>query len=196
MADTATTAATLAADMSGAQALKKKRLTDDAGLNITGTGMTVDATDKTVGEKAEGAEGADTAKYVNSIGATTDSITALSQALARQYDNAQYSVRTEEERLAQAQLQNDTYYSQMRRAAQQQQEQNDLRLQQQRNALQSAYDRNREQAAQQYAQAYSQADRALLARGMGRSSYGLQTLSNVALQGAQAQADIWRPALG
>lgn len=192
MADTATTAATLAADMSGAQALKKKRLTDDAGLNITGTGMTVDATDKTVGEKAEGTTGADTATYVNSIGATTDSITALSQALARQYDNAQYAVRTEEERLAQAQLQNDTYYSQMRRAATQQQEQNDLRLEQQRNALQSAYDRNREQAAQQYAQAYSQADRALLARGMGRSSYGLQTLSNVALQGAQAQADIWR----
>lgn len=192
MADTATTAATLAADMSGAQAIKKKRLTDDAGLNVTGTGMTVDATDKTVGTKAEGAEGADTAKYVSSIGATTDSITALSQALARQYDNAQYSVRTEEERLAQAQLQNDTYYSQMRRAATQQQEQNDLRLEQQRNALQSAYDRNREQAAQQYAQAYSQADRALLARGMGRSSYGLQTLSNVALQGAQAQADIWR----
>ena len=176
----------------GAQAIKKKRLTDDAGLNVTGTGMTVDANDKTVGVKAEGTAGADSAKYTNSIGATTDSITALSQALARQYDNAQYSVRTNEERQAQAQLEYDTYYSQMRRAAQQQQEQNDLRLQQQRDALQSAYDRNRDQAAQQYAQAYSQADRALLARGMGRSSYGLQTLSNVALQGAQAQSDIWR----
>lgn len=180
------------ADNSGAQVVRKKRLTDDAGLNVTGTGMTVDATDKTVGVKAEGTAGADTAKYTNSIGATTDSITALSQALARQYDNAQYSVRTNEERQAQAQLEYDTYYSQMRRAAQQQQEQNDLRLQQQRDALHSAYDRNRDQAAQQYAQAYSQADRALLARGMGRSSYGLQTLSNVALQGAQAQGEIWR----
>lgn len=176
----------------GAQAIRKKRLTDDAGLNVTGTGMTVDANDKTVGTKAAGTAGADSAKYVNSVGATTDSITALSQALARQYDNAQYSVRTNEERQAQAQLEYDTYYSQMRRAAQQQQEQNDLRLQQQRDALQSTYDRNRDQAAQQYAQAYSQADRALLARGMGRSSYGLQTLSNVALQGAQANADIWR----
>jgi hypothetical protein len=176
----------------GAQAVAKKRLTDDAGLGVTGTGTTVDATDKTVGEKAANADGAENAKYVSSIGATTADITALSQALARQYDNAQYSVRTAEERQAQAQLENDTYYSQMRRAAQQQQEQNDLRLQQQRNALQSAYDRNRAQAAQQYAQAYSQADRALLARGMGRSSYGMQTLSNVAMQGAQAQGEIWR----
>lgn len=182
----------MAETTTGAQAIRKKRLTDDAGLNVTGTGMTVDANDKTVGVKAAGTAGADSAKYTNSIGATTDSITALSQALARQYDNAQYSVRTNEERQAQAQLEYDTYYSQMRRAAQQQQEQNDLRLQQQRDALQSAYDRNRDQAAQQYAQAYSQADRALLARGMGRSSYGLQTLSNVALQGAQANADIWR----
>ena len=180
------------ANSTGAQAIKRKRLTDDAGLNVTGTGMTVDATDKTVGTKAEGAEGADTAKYVDSVGATTDSITALSQALARQYENAQYAVRSAEERTEQAQLENDTYYSQLRRAATQQQEQNDLRLEQQRNALQAAYDRNREQSAQQYAQAYSQADRALLARVMGRSSYGLQTLSNVALQGAQAQADIYR----
>ena len=180
------------ANSTGAQAIKRKRLTDDAGLNVTGTGMTVDATDKTVGTKAEGAEGADTAKYVDSVGATTDSITALSQALARQYENAQYAVRSAEERTEQAQLENDTYYSQLRRAATQQQEQNDLRLEQQRNALQAAYDRNREQSAQQYAQAYSQADRALLVRGMGRSSYGLQTLSNVALQGAQAQADIYR----
>ena len=176
----------------GAQAIKRKRLTDDSGLGVTGTGTTVDATDKTVGEKAEGAEGADAAKYISSIGATTGDITALTQALARQYENAQYAVRSAEERTEQAQLENDTYYSQLRRAATQQQEQNDLRLEQQRNALQAAYDRNREQSAQQYAQAYSQADRALLARGMGRSSYGLQTLSNVALQGAQAQADIYR----
>ena len=189
MADTATT---LAADMTGAQALKKKRLTDDAGLNVTGTGMTVDATDKTVGTKAEGAAGADTAKYVNSIGATTDDLTALSQALARQYDNAQYSVRTGEERQAQAELEYSTYYDQLRRAATQEQEQNDLRLQQQKNALNDTYERNRQQSAQQYAQAYSQADRQLLSRGMGRSSYGAQTLSGVANQGAQAQAEIWR----
>ena len=176
----------------GAGSINKKRLTDDVGIGVTGSGTTVDATDKTVGTKAEGAEGADSAKYVSSIGATTADITSLTQALARQYDNAQYAVRSAEERTEQAQLENDTYYSQLRRAAEQQQAQNDLRLEQQRNALQSAYDRNREQAAQQYAQAYSQADRALLARGMGRSSYGMQTLSNVALAGAQAQSDIWR----
>lgn len=157
MADTATT---------GAQALQKKKLTDDTGLGVTGS--------------------------AESVGPTTPDLTSLSQALARQYNNAQYTVRSNEDRMAQARLENDTYYSQMRRAATQQQEANDLRLRQQRDALQSAYDRNRQQSAQQYAQAYSQADRQMLARGMGRSSYALQTLAGVANQGAAAQGEIDR----
>lgn len=119
-------------------------------------------------------------------------LTALTNALQRQYENAQYNVRSADERQSQAQLEYDTYYSQLNRAAQQQQEQNDMRLVQQRNALQSSYDRDREKSAQQYAQAYSQADRQLLSRGMQRSSYGAQTLANVAMAGAQAQADINR----
>lgn len=123
--------------------------------------------------------------------ASTD-LTSLTNALQRQYENAQYNVRTADQRQAQAEQEYGTYYSQLTRAAQQQQAQNDLRLVQQRDALQAEYDRNREKAAQQYAQAYSQADRQLLSRGMQRSSYGAQTLANVALAGAQAQGDIWR----
>lgn len=128
----------------------------------------------------------------NNWNPTSTDLTALTNALQRQYENAQYTVRSNEDRQAQAQLEYDTYYSQLNRAAQQQQEQNDLRLVQQRNALQSSYDRDREKSAQQYAQAYSQADRQLLSRGMQRSSYGAQTLANVAMAGAQAQADINR----
>lgn len=123
--------------------------------------------------------------------ASTD-LTSLTNALQRQYNNAQYNVRTADQRQAQAEQEYGTYYSQLTRAAQQQQAQNDLRLVQQRDALQAEYDRNREKAAQQYAQAYSQADRQLLSRGMQRSGYGAQTLANVALAGAQAQGDIWR----
>jgi len=119
-------------------------------------------------------------------------LTALTNALQRQYENAQYNVRTADQRQAQAQQEYQTYYDQLTRAARQQQEQNDLRLVQQRDALASEYDRNREKSAQQYAQAYSQADRQLLSRGMQRSGYGAQTLANVALAGAQAQGDIWR----
>lgn len=172
--------------------VKRRKTTDADALGITGGGTTVDATDKTIGTKAEGAEGAADAKYVSSIGATTDDIQALSRALARQYENAQYAARTDEERQAQAQLEYSTYYDQLRRAASQEQEQNDLRLAQQRDALQASYDRQRDNTAQQYRQAYSQADQQLLARGMGRSSYGLATLSNVALQGIQAQSEIDR----
>lgn len=178
--------------MAETTAATRRKTTDSTALGVTGGGTTVDATDKTIGTKAEGAEGAADAKYVSSIGATTNDIQALSQALARQYENAQYAARTGEERQAQAELEYGSYYDQMRRAATQQQEQNDLRLAQQRDALQASYDRQRDNTAQQYRQAYSQADQQLLARGMGRSSYGLATLSNVALQGAQAQGEIDR----
>ena len=109
--------------------VKRRKTTDADALGITGGGTTVDATDKTIGTKAEGAAGAADAKYVSSIGATTDDIQALSRALARQYENAQYAARTDEERQAQAQLEYSTYYDQLRRAASQEQEQNDLRLQ-------------------------------------------------------------------
>lgn len=131
-------------------------------------------------------------KNTNNWNPESADLTALTNALQRQYNNAQYTVRTGDERQAQAELEYGTYYDQLNRAARQQQEQNDLRLVQQRDALQAAYDRDREKSAQQYAQAYSQADRQLLSRGMQRSSYGAQTLANVAMAGAQAQGDIWR----
>ena len=131
-------------------------------------------------------------KNTNNWNPDSVDLTSLTNALQRQYENAQYSVRTADQRQAQAQQEYQTYYDQLTRAARQQQEQNDLRLVQQRDALAAEYDRNRQKSAQQYAQAYSQADRQLLSRGMQRSSYGAQTLANVALAGAEAQADIYR----
>lgn len=58
-------------------------------------------------------------------------------------------------------------------------------------SLNYSYGKKREDLAQQYAQAASQTDRALLGRGMQRSSYGAQTVANLQQQGLKAQSDVW-----
>jgi len=136
------------------------------------------------------------------------------QSLMAQYDSTNvYTPRTEAERRAQAEGEYQTHYDSLRQTARQQQEQNDLALQQQlendlitlqqqgdrsdlalqqqRAGLQDTYDRQREDSARQYRQAYSQADRQMLGRGMQRSSYAAQTLANIGQKGAEAQQRLW-----
>ena len=58
-------------------------------------------------------------------------------------------------------------------------------------AIAGGYDRQRELSAQQYAQNRSAADRQMLSRGMGRSSYNSQILSQIDTAGAKAQQEIY-----
>lgn len=101
-----------------------------------------------------------------------------------------YTPKTAEQIRAQAEGEYQSYYDQLRLAAQQAQAQSDLRLAQQASSLQAAYDEQRETSARQYAKAYSQADRQLLSRGMQRSSYGNSTLANINIESARAQDKI------
>jgi peptidoglycan hydrolase-like protein with peptidoglycan-binding domain len=101
-----------------------------------------------------------------------------------------YTPKTDAEIREQAEGEFQSYYDQLRQAAQQSYDRSDLALQQQKEGLQQSYDKQREQSAKSYRQAYSQADRQMLSRGMQRSSYGAQTLSNIDLEGAEAQQAI------
>lgn len=101
-----------------------------------------------------------------------------------------YTPKTPEQIRQQAEGEYKSYYDQLALAAQQQKDQSDLALQQQREGLQDTYDRQREDSAKQYRQAYSQVDRTMLGRGMQRSSYTAQTLANLLQEGAEAQQDI------
>lgn len=114
---------------------------------------------------------------------------ALNQ-LMDAFNAPSYTPKTPEQIRQQAEGEYQSYYDQLKLAAQQQQEQSDLALQQQREGLQDTYDRQREDSAKQYRQAYSQTDRAMLGRGMQRSSYTAQTLANLLQEGAEAQQDI------
>ena len=86
----------------------------------------------------------------------------------------------------------NSYYGQMQLAAQQAHDTNVLALQQQADRLGRTYDQRRQESANQYAQAVSAADRRALSRGMGRSSYNLQTLANLQQAGAEAQNLLWQ----
>jgi len=86
----------------------------------------------------------------------------------------------------------NSYYGQLQLAAQQAHDTNVLALQQQADRLGRTYDQRRRESANQYAQAVSAADRRALSRGMGRSSYNLQTLANLQQAGAEAQEQLWQ----
>lgn len=119
-------------------------------------------------------------------------LTSTLEDLIRQYNATMaYTPKTAEQIRTQAVGEYQSYYDQMRRAAQMQQQQRDLALQQQREGLQRTYDKQREASLKDFAARYSQADRQMLSRGMQRSSYGAQTLSNIDLEGAEAQQELW-----
>lgn len=121
-----------------------------------------------------------------------DMDSALGQLQAEYARNmGTYRPKTEEEIQEQAALDYQSYYDQLRRAAGNEYAMNDLALQQQREGLQSGYDKSRAASKKEYAEELSRADRYLLSRGMQRSSYGAQTLSNIGLKGAEAQQAIW-----
>jgi len=126
-----------------------------------------------------------------SIGMNSKLSDALQELITRYNSTAAYQGKTADEIQTQATGETQSYYDQLRLAAQQSQAQSDLALQQQREGLGRSYDNALDASRRQYAQAYSQADRAMQGRGMARSSYAGQTLGNLARQGVQAQNDIW-----
>ena len=154
-------------------------------------GLTVDGI---VGDNTWGAlngrSGSSTGVWDQAVGG--DDLSAALQQLMTQYNSTPgYVKKTDEQIRAQAEGEYGTYYDQMRLAAQQQQERSDLALQQQQENLQTTYDKQRKAAREEYENAYSQADRQMLSRGMQRSSYTAQVLANLSQKGAEAQEAIW-----
>lgn len=101
-----------------------------------------------------------------------------------------YTPLTPEQMKQQAENEYKSYYDQLRLASKQSTERQNLALENQKAGLQQTYDRQRKDSAEQYRQAYSQADRQSLSRGMQRSSYNGQTLANIDQKAAEAQQDI------
>lgn len=101
-----------------------------------------------------------------------------------------YTRRTDDDLQRIAKQQYQSYYDQLRRAAQQKADRETLALENQRAGIQRSYAQQQEESAKQYRQAYSQADREILRRGMQRSSYGAQRLANVSLEQAKAAQKI------
>lgn len=104
--------------------------------------------------------------------------------------NATYTPKTQDELKQQAQNRYQSHYDQQKLSAQQEYERNAAALEKQLAGLDATYAKQREQSEKAYAQAYSQADRNLLAKGMQRSSYGAQVLANIQQSGNEALQDI------
>lgn len=102
-----------------------------------------------------------------------------------------YTARSDDQLRQLAEQQYQSYYDQLRRAAQQKQEREALTLQNQRSGIQRAYEKQREASDKSYRQAYSQVGRETLRRGMQRSSYAAQRLANTELEGIKANQNIW-----
>ena len=116
---------------------------------------------------------------------------ALKKLLEQYNQTSSYVPKTADQIRQQAQGEYQSYYDQLRLAAQQAQARNDLALQQQREGLQRTYDKQREASQKEYENAYSRADRQQLSRGMQRSSYTAQVLANLTKEGAEAQQELW-----
>ena len=163
----------------------------------TGKTLKQESPGKVISQKAE--PGKTSGSTSTSGGSKNNKLTgtdtnSLMQQLMNQYNAGldSYTPTTAQDRQQQAQNEYKSYYDQLRLAAQQAADQTDLALQQQRAGLQDTYDRQRESTREQYANTYSQADRQMLGRGMQRSSYGAQTLANIAEKGAKAQGELDR----
>lgn len=102
-----------------------------------------------------------------------------------------YKARTDDELRKLAEQQYQSYYDQLRTAARQKQERESLALENQRAGIQRSFEKKREASDKSYRQAYSQADRETLRRGMQRSSYAAQRLANVNQEGIEANQNIW-----
>ena len=122
---------------------------------------------------------------------TMSAADALKKLLEQYNQTSSYVPKTADQIRQQAQGEYQSYYDQLRLAAQQAQARNDLALQQQREGLQRTYDKQREASQKEYENAYSRADRQQLSRGMQRSSYTAQVLANLTKEGAEAQQELW-----
>ena len=122
---------------------------------------------------------------------TMSAADALQKLLEQYNQTSSYVPKTADQIRQQAQGEYQSYYDQLRLAAQQAQARNDLALQQQREGLQRTYDKQREASQKEYENAYSRADRQQLSRGMQRSSYTAQVLANLTKEGAEAQQELW-----
>lgn len=122
---------------------------------------------------------------------TMSAADALQKLLEQYNQTSSYVPKTADQIRQQAQGEYQSYYDQLRLAAQQAQARNDLALQQQREGLQRTYDKQREASQREYENAYSRADRQQLSRGMQRSSYTAQVLANLTQEGADAQQELW-----
>ena len=103
---------------------------------------------------------------------------------------SQYTPKTQEDINARAAALLDSQYANARLTAQQQADRNVLALQNQLGALDTTYNRNLQDVAEQYRQILSQADRNAMRKGMQRSSYANATRANLSLKGAEAAADV------
>lgn len=122
---------------------------------------------------------------------TMSAADALQKLLEQYNQTSSYVPKTADQIRQQAKGEYQSYYDQLRLAAQQAQARNDLALQQQREGLQRTYDKQREASQKEYENAYSRADRQQLSRGMQRSSYTAQVLANLTKEGAEAQQELW-----
>ena len=103
---------------------------------------------------------------------------------------SQYTPKTQEDINARAAALLDSQYANARLTAQQQADRNVLALQNQLGALDTTYNRNLEDVAEQYRQILSQADRSALRKGMQRSSYANATRANIGIKGAEAAGQV------
>lgn len=117
------------------------------------------------------------------------SLEELINKLTQTNQNA-YTPLTKEEMQQQAENRYASVYGQKRLTAQQQYDTNDQALAQQLAGLQSTYDKQREQTAENYRKSQSDFDRRLTSRGMQRSSYGNASIANIGLAGNKAQKEI------
>ena len=102
-----------------------------------------------------------------------------------------YTAKTAEEIQAQAATEYQSYYDQLKLAAQQQTDTQDLLYQQQKSGLGTTYGNQITASQKEYASTYSQAGRETLSRGMQRSTYNNQTLANVNTKAAEAKQTIY-----
>ena len=112
------------------------------------------------------------------------------QELIDSLQNSSYTPKTAEQLQQQAQNRYQSYYDAQRLSAQQEYDRNVAALEKQLAGLDMTYEKQREQSAKDYAQAFSQMDRNMLSKGMQRSSYGAQTLANIQTAGNEALQDI------
>lgn len=112
------------------------------------------------------------------------------EQLIQAMQDAGYTPLTDAEITDRAQNQYAPQYNQNKLSAEQAAQKQQLALDQQLASLQASYDKQRETTAEGYANTRSAADRQSLSRGMQRSTYNNQVLSNIDIAGQKAQSEL------